>query len=108
LVADLLAQLLRAGHWAQMWNVVVLAALVAGDVGDDELAFQLAAAADAARITFPSWPADAAAVAELQHTIVEARGDAWARRARRIAATWTSTEAARVAQAGLARIIAEA
>ena len=107
LLDDLLVRLVRAGHWAQVWNVVRLAALVAGDVGDDELAYQLLAAADAAEITFPTWPADAAALRELAAGIIDRRGETWTRRAGRVAATWSPTEAAQVALVGLARIIDE-
>jgi class 3 adenylate cyclase len=106
LLDDLLNQLMRAGHWAQVWNVVRLTALVAEETGDDDLAYQLAAAANAAELAFPAWPADARAVDEMVERITARRGEAWIRRAGRIAATWSPTDAARAARDGLARIVA--
>jgi hypothetical protein len=105
LLDDLLTHLMRAGHWAQVWNVVRLVALVAADAGDEELAYQLAAAVASAELTFPAFPADARALDEMQQRIETARGPTWTRRAARMAATWSPTDAARAAQTGLAEVI---
>lgn len=108
LLDDLLVQLMRAAHWAQVWNAVRLAALVAADVGDDDLAYQLAAAVDAAELTFPALPADGAALRSFTARVVEQRGPTWSRRAARIAATLGPTEVARSAIDGIGRMIADA
>ncbi len=106
LIAGLLEQLTRAGHWAQFWNVARLAALVVGDAGDEELAFQIAAAVDAAEITFPALPVDEQALSALRVSIVEHRGEAWANRTARIASTWDILTTASAARRAVDEVLA--
>jgi len=101
LLSDLLEQLPRAGHWAQFWNAVQLSALVIADLGDHERAYQLAAAVEAAIVTFPLLPVDAAALDEIRSSVVGQRGSAWANRTASIASTWDLGMVADVARAGL-------
>ena len=101
LLLGLLEQLPRAGHWAQFWNVVQLAALVIADLGDTERAYQLASAVEAATMTFPSLPVDAAALDVIRASVVDERGRAWANRTAGIASTWDLAMVASVSRAGL-------
>lgn len=101
LLAGLLDQLTRAGHWAQVWNVVRIAALVMADVGSDELALQLAAAVDRSDITFPGLPIDVEAIESMRSSIIGSEGRAWADRATRVVATWDLPTVVSEARAGL-------
>ena len=108
LLADLLGQLRRAGHWAQLWNVTRLVALCAGDAGDTKAAFELAAAVDAAEMKFPPLPVDAQAFDEMVASITAERGEAWTRRTAAITSTWTDDDVVAAASSALASIIESA
>ena len=102
LLADLLHELRRAGHWPQLWNVTRLVALCAADLGDDELAYELAVAVEAAEMKFPALPVDARDLDQAIAAISAARGDAWTRRASGMASTWTPDDVAAIGLSALA------
>ena len=88
LLLDQLDLLWRAGHRSHLWATVRLCSLVAGDLGNDELAFGLDSSVARAGLAMPALPVDAAALREQSERIRESHPPEWIERTAAIAATW--------------------
>lgn len=88
LLLDQLDLLWRAGHRSHLWATIRLCSLVAGDLGNDELAFGLAASVAAASLAMPALPIDAAALRAQDERMRAQHPAEWLDRTSAIAATW--------------------
>lgn len=78
----------RTGHRSHLWAAIRLCSLVAGDLGDDELALGLASSVERAGLVMPALPADSTALRAQHERIVERQPRDWVVRTEAIAATW--------------------
>jgi hypothetical protein len=88
LLLDQLDLLWKAGNRSHLWATIRLCSLVAGDLGDDELAFGLDASVAAASLAMPALPADAAALRAQDERIRAHHPPEWLERTSAISATW--------------------
>jgi len=88
LLLDQLDLLWRTGHRSHLWATIRLCSLVAGDLGNDELAFGLETSIERAGLVMPALPADSTALRTQHERIAEQHPSGWAERTRAIAATW--------------------
>ena len=88
LLLDQLDLLWKAGNRSHLWATIRLCSLVAGDLGDDELAFGLHASVAAASLAMPALPADAAALRAQDERIRAHHPPKWLERTSAISATW--------------------
>lgn len=106
ILLDLLDLLTRAGHRSHLWHALRLCGLVLGDLGDDELAVQLAAWMREERMAMPSLPVDDRALAEQDERVRSARGESWVGRVEMMTVTWTPDTAAALVREALERHLA--
>ncbi len=78
----------RTGHRSHLWATIRLCSLVAGDFGNDELAFGLQSSVSRAGLVMPALPVDATALAAQHERIRESHPPEWVERTEAIAATW--------------------
>ncbi len=88
LLLDQLDLLWRTGHRSHLWATIRLCALVAGDLGDDELAVGLESSVERAGLVMPALPVDATALRTQHERITEKHPNEWLVRTEAIAATW--------------------
>ena len=88
MLLDQLDLLWRAGHRSHLWATIRLCSLVAGDFGNDELAFGLESSVGRAGLAMPALPADEAVLRAQHARINETHPPEWVRRTEAIAATW--------------------
>jgi hypothetical protein len=88
LLLDQLDLLWRTGHRSHLWATIRLCSLVAGDLGNDELAWGLESAVERAGLVMPALPADSTALRAQHERIAEQHADEWLARTDAIAATW--------------------
>jgi hypothetical protein len=88
LLLDQLDLLWKAGHRSHLWATIRLCSLVAGDLGNDELAFGLEASVAAASLAMPALPVDAAALRAQDERIRTQHPTESLERTGAIAATW--------------------
>jgi predicted ATPase len=88
LLIDQLDLLWRTGQRSHLWAAIRLCSLVAGDLGNDELAHGLESSVARAGLVMPALPADAAALRVQRERIREDHPPEWIERTEAIAATW--------------------
>ena len=88
LLLDQLDLLWRTGQRSHLWATVRLCSLVAGDLGNDELAFGLESSVAKAGLVMPALPADATALRAQHERISASHSPEWMERTEAIAATW--------------------
>ena len=85
---DQLDLLWQVGHRSHLWATIRLCSLVAGDLGNDELAYGLASSVGRAGLAMPARPADEAALQAQRERISDSHSPEWGQRTDAIAATW--------------------
>ena len=108
LLLDQLDLLWRTGHRSHLWATIRLCSLVAGDLGNDELAFGLESSVEHAGLVMPALPADAAALQAQHERVTEKYPAEWLARTEAIAATWDVDTIVAMVRADFERALTDA
>ena len=108
LLLDQLDLLWRTGHRSHLWAAIRLCSLVAGDLGDDELAYGLETSVAGAGLVMPPLPGDAAELQAQRERISERHPPEWMERTAAIAATWDLDTIVGMIRAEFGRVVSDA
>ena len=103
ILVDLLDVLTSSGHRTHVWSSLRLAAVVLADLGDDELAVQIAAWVRDVGLAMPAFPSDQALLDVTSERIYSERGREWVRRMEVMSSTWTPETATTLVRDALAQ-----
>jgi predicted ATPase len=103
---DLLDVLAGAGHRTHLWSSLRLAAAVLADLGEDDLAVQVAAWVRGVGLAMPAFPSDQARLDASGQRILAERGAEWVGRMELMSSTWTPATATTLVRNALARHLA--
>ena len=108
ILLDQLDLLWRTGQRSHLWATIRLCSLVAGDLGNDELACGLESAVERAGLVMPALPEDSTALRAQHERIAERHPGEWLARTDAIAATWDVDTIVAMIRADFDRSVADA
>lgn len=103
ILLDLLDVLPGVGHRTHHWSSLRLASAVLADLGEDDLAVQVAEWVRGVGLAMPAFPSDQARLDASVGRILADRGAEWVKRMELMSSTWTPATATTLVRNALAR-----
>jgi class 3 adenylate cyclase/predicted ATPase len=103
ILLDLLEVLMGVGHRTHLWSSLRLASVILADLGDDDLAVQVAAWVRNVGLAMPAFASEQALLDATGERILTDRGAEWVGRMELMSSTWTPSTATTLVRDALAR-----